>query len=176
MALQHWKASGLRIFVLATRADASKNLDDLLVKIRDFLLENQSWRFAFAGIVNDSDHIRWRSMFSKAGLESKVELMGVVSSVALRQLFQLAQASIWPSISIGIIHSLACGCPVVISSDVSYSHFLLTDENGAIYESGEIAEALLKFNMINPSKRQVSSSVASLAIDHWLLQLKMNPT
>ena len=175
-SLHHWKESGQRVIVLATRADATKNLDDLMTKIRDFLLNNQSWRFAFAGVVNDSDHIRWRSLFSKAGLESKVELMGVVSSVALRQLFQLAQASIWPSVSIGMIHSLACGCPVVISSEVSYSHFLLTDENGAIYEPGEIAEALLKFNRIDSSRREVSDTVASLAIDHWLSQLKMNPT
>lgn len=171
--VRQWHLAGANIVVLATRADPAKNLDQLLIEIRDFLCQNPSWRFVFAGVMHDADLLRWRALFAECGLEAAVEINGMANSDELRELFQVARVSLWPSVSIGMIHSLACGCPVVISSEVTHSHFQFSDANGIIYFSGKVAEALLKFQGFFINRQEVSASVAQLAIDHWMLRAKM---
>jgi glycosyltransferase involved in cell wall biosynthesis len=165
--------SEANIVVLATRADPAKNLDQLLVEIRDFLIQSPTWRFVFVGVMNDFDLLRWRALFAESGLESAVEINGMVSSDALREIFQVARVSLWPSVSIGMIHSLACGCPVVIASGVTHSHFMFSEASVAMYSSGKVAQALLKFQGNVTNRQEVSASVAPLAIDHWMLRTKM---
>jgi glycosyltransferase involved in cell wall biosynthesis len=144
------------LIVFVGRVTGEKQIDTL---IRAFAMLDTSVN-ATLEIVGDGDlTVELKSLAVRLGVADRVNFTGYVSDDYLRKALTRATVFAMPSIaelqSIATLEAMASGLPVVAANAMALPHLVHNDENGFLFEPGDVedlAAQLTKVLLMNDSE------------------------
>lgn len=150
----------LSMGALITRVTPEKKLDEFFGQIEKFLEHVPEAGFVLAGLGDNEASERLRKRVADSGTRDRCVLLPMVNEKSIRAVFSAAEFSVWNSVSIGLYHSLASGCPAVLWSGQVSKHLIEDGANGFWFSCmDEATETMLKALQYPWDRQKVSASV-----------------
>jgi len=151
-----------KLLVMTTRVTPPKALHVFFTQIEKYLRENPDDGCVIAGLGADKAGDLLRDKVRRSLVNDRVVLLPLLNIHQVAALFRFADFSVWNSASIGMYHSLACACPVVIYRGRGSAKLLIRDEvNGIGFDHYESAgQAMFKARNFAWDKGAILRSVA----------------
>lgn len=161
-----------KLIVCVTRVHASKNLEQLFKSVERFLIASPGCGFVMAGFDNGAESNRLRSCILASPVVGRCEILPVLNAGEIGGLFNIADCSIWSLVSIGIYHSLHCGCPVIVREGQDATHLLADPAGGAWFRDLDTIDKVLPEVLgRNISRRMISKCVSPYEAESILSKL-----
>jgi hypothetical protein len=148
-----------KIIACVTRVHPSKGLDRLFRSVERFLMVNKDCGFVIAGFDESNESRRIRSVISASSVADRCVTLPLLKAREIGGLFRVARCSIWSQVSIGIYHSLFCGCPALVRKGQDALHLLRNPEAGAWFNDLDSIDAVLPSVIDSVYPRSVVSSL-----------------
>lgn len=157
------------LVAIVTRVSPEKRLEKLFDGVESFLKRHPEAGLMMAGFQNNACSEVLGERVRSSPVSGQCCVLPVLGSRAINGLFARAQCSVWSQVSIGLQHSMASGCPVLLQAGWPADHILKEGESGFVYESPEEIESFLKKAMHHPWDREkVHGMVESFRSDRML--------
>lgn len=170
-----------RMGAMVTRIIPGKQIDVLFGSVEKFLLANPGAGFVIGGFEEDEESARVRARIAASPAADRCVLLPILNSSQIGDLFRMADFTLWSMASIGLYHSLACGCPLVLRSGVgSAQHLLEEGVNGFWFTAlddaaGAMARAAAHFRDRRALIAKVEPFFADLMLARLLAELMRRP-
>lgn len=132
------------LMALVTRITPDKKLPELFHGVETFLKRHSDAGLVVAGFREDAFGKQFRSQIAQSEVADRCCLLPVLSVKEINGLFSVAQCSLWSRESIGLQHSLASGCPIILQKGLPAEHILHEGVSGVTYESFAELELVLQ--------------------------------
>jgi len=146
-------------------------------------LEPDRHVLVLAGLGNDAYSNSIRRIADRIAENRKILLLPFLNHVQVNSLLNASDATVWPTVSIGMQQALACGCFLLVASNSSGT-FILNEHddsvaNGLVYHPnvwslGEAIEASGKLTSIEDRLRRAlraRQAYSLAAFDDWFAEM-----
>jgi glycosyltransferase involved in cell wall biosynthesis len=159
--LSQFISNNKKIAAIVTRVISGKLLDILLARVIVFLEENENYGVIFAGLTDNQASLQLHLISEMSNVGSRILLLEQIPSHTVGDIFRNSNFSIWTGVSIGMYHSLSCGCPVVLMRNRgSAEHLIHTGINGMWYDDLDgIPVALTSADSKEWNRKKIANSV-----------------
>ncbi len=147
------------LIVCVTRVSPSKKLDVLFGAMERFMTEHPDSGFAIAGFDDGAESRRLQGMIEGSPVAARCVILPMLGIGEIGGLFRIASCSVWSLVSIGIYHSLHCGCPVLVRAGQDAQHLLENPAAGVWYPNLEEIDEALQNLLAHPRNRTETSAV-----------------
>lgn len=149
-----------RIAVMVTRVRKGKGIERFFGEIARFLAAHPNFGFVLAGLDAGSASERLRRIVYESQVRDQVLLLPQLESHEVGDIFRMAEFSVWISVSVGIYHSLFCGCPAVLWRRVQADHIVFDGLNGIWFENWDGgAEAMNRAATVFWNREEIATSI-----------------
>lgn len=159
-----------RLIACVTRVSPDKQLDVLFAAVERFLTARPDAGFVMAGFGSDAESEKLRRQIAASPVADRCVTLPLLSGPEIGALFRSAACSVWSLVSIGIYHSLHCGCPVLVREGQDASHLLANPASGRWFASLERLDAALPELLDHPVDRSAVSRVVEPFLAPQVLQ------
>lgn len=122
------------LVAVVTRVSPEKKLDALFASVEAFLKDRPEAGLVMAGFRNDAYSQDLKQRIMKSEVAAQCCCLPVLLPREINGLFSWAHCSVWTQVSIGLQHSMASGCPVLLKSGWPAKHILKEGVSGFVYE------------------------------------------
>jgi glycosyltransferase involved in cell wall biosynthesis len=151
---------------LITRVTPEKDLAGFFGQIEQFLQTHPDVGFVIGGLDDGRASEELRRAVARSQSADRCVLLPMLCEKQIRAAFSIAAFSVWNSVSIGIYHSLACGCPAVLWSGQVSKHLIENGRNGFwFHRMDEAGGAMSKAMTFAWNRNEVTESVAGADAD-----------
>jgi glycosyltransferase involved in cell wall biosynthesis len=158
--------------VLITRVTPEKKLDGFFDEIETFLLGAPESGFVIAGLGANEASEKLRQRVARSSTRERCVVLPMLCENQVRAVFAAADLSVWNSVSIGLYHSLAGGCPAVLWSGQVSKHLIREGENGMWFaRMDEAADTLLKALRYPWDRPAIKASIAGANADQIVAEI-----
>lgn len=147
-----------KLIVSVTRILDYKQLDVLFKSVERYLAANLDAGFVMAGFDNGLESERLRAMMAASPCADRCVALPMLNSGEIGGLFRISTCSVWSLVSIGIYHSLHCGCPVLVRQGQDARHLLVNPAAGAWYADLDSIDVVLPEVLNRPPDRAAVSA------------------
>lgn len=150
-----------RLIVSVTRLAPRKRLDEVFHAAERVLQAQGDVGFVMSGFDDEPESQRVRAIIKASPVADRCLLLPLLNPGEVGGVFRLAACSVWSTVSIGIYHSLHCGCRVLVREGQDATHLLAHREAGGWFaDHGHLAEALERL-LEEPADRAAVSAVVA---------------
>lgn len=143
-----------KLGALITRITSEKAIPDFFSQIEEVLLKSPDTGFVFGGLDSGPASAALRERVECSQTAARCVLLPMLDEGAIRSVFAAADFSVWNSVSIGIYHALASGCPAVLWSGQVSRHLVKDGENGFWFADRDKAAETISRAMSHPWDRE----------------------
>ncbi len=147
------------LMVCVTRVSPSKKLDVLFGAMERHMTEHPDSGFVIAGFDDSAESRRLRGIIEGSPVAARCAILPMIGIGEIGGLFRIASCSVWSLVSIGIYHSLHCGCPVLVKAGQDAQHLLENPAAGGWYPNMEAIDEVLQNLLAHPRDRTETSAV-----------------
>lgn len=122
------------LVAVVTRVTPEKGLDALFEGVEAFLERHADAGLVMAGFRDDAYGETLRARIERSSVRERCCLLPVLGTAAINGLLARAGCSLWTQVSIGLQHSLASGCPIVLRRGWPAGHILKEGLSGFTFE------------------------------------------
>ena len=112
---------------MVTRVKPEKNLVGFFGRISEFLAAHPESGFVLGGLDDNEASGDLRAAVAASPHADRIVLLPLLSLSEIAGVFSRAAFTVWTEASIGLYHSLHCGCPIVLWSGKGSAEHLLQD-------------------------------------------------
>lgn len=140
-AVANLRQSKRSLIVMVTRITAQKKLERVFESIATYLRNHPDTGFAFAGFAPGDEAVALRNQIEHSDVAGQCVLLPFAEAKTIGALFRASDISIWSLVSIGIYHSLHCGCRILLREGQDAGHLLKSGVAGAAYANEDALPA-----------------------------------
>ncbi len=144
-----------------TRVTSGKCLDSVFKAVERLLLSRPDAGLVMGGFGENPESHRLREIIAASPVADRCVVLPMLNPSEIGGVFRLAACSLWSTVSIGIYHSLHCGCRVLVRGGQDATHLLAHPAAGAWFaDDNQLTEALERL-LEQPEDRAAAQAVAA---------------
>ena len=147
------------LIVCVTRVSPAKKLDALFKAMERHLTAHPDSGLVMAGFDDGAESRRLRAIIGASPVAARCVILPLLGIGEIGGLFRIASCSVWSLVSIGIYHSLHCGCPALVRSGQDAQHLLENPAAGGWFSSPETIDEALPDLLDHPRNRAETTAV-----------------
>jgi glycosyltransferase involved in cell wall biosynthesis len=148
-----------QLIVCVTRVSPSKQLDVLFKAMERHLTVHPDAGFVIAGFDDSAESRRLQDLIEGSPVAARCVILPLIGIAEIGGLFRIASCSVWSLVSIGIYHSIHCGCPVLVRAGQDAQHLLENPAAGGWFSNLETMDEVLQDFLDPPRDRTETSAV-----------------
>lgn len=149
------------LIVCVTRVSPTKQLDVLFKGLERHLIAHPDSGLVMAGFDNSVESCRLRAIIEASPAAPRCIILPLLDIAEIGGLFRIASCSVWTLVSIGIYHSLHCGCPVLVRAGQDAKHLLEDPAAGGWFSDYGSIDKALQDLLAHPRNRTDTSKVVN---------------
>lgn len=155
-----------------TRVSPGKQLDAVFTAVERYLGAHADAGFVMGGFDEGVESQRLRGIIAASPVADRCLLLPLLTPGEVGAVFRVAACSVWSTVSIGIYHSLHCGCRVLVREGQDATHLLAHREAGGWFaDHGQLTEALERLLGESADRAAASAVVAPFHAEKMLARL-----
>ena len=148
-----------QLIVCVTRVSPSKQLDVLFKAMERHLTVHPDAGFVIAGFDDSAESRRLQDLIEGSPVAARCVILPLIGIAEIGGLFRIASCSVWSLVSIGIYHSIHCGCPVLVRAGQDAQHLLENPAAGGWFSNLEAIDEVLQDFLETSRGRTETSAV-----------------
>ncbi len=150
-----------RIIACITRVSPGKQLDLVFNGVERWLMTHHDAGFVMAGFDDGPESQRLRALIAASPVADRCLVLPLLSPAEVGGIFRVAACSVWSLVSIGIYHSLHCGCPVLVREGQDATHLLSNPAAGEWFKDESQLAVALEHLLSQSADRPATSAVVA---------------